>query len=446
MNSNSSKLRLCLWSVWLFALVTIYPVPHTIALRNLLLLIGLLGLAWNWRTNVAELLALLRDLAWLATAGWVLCALTAWIVFQSSFIAPLPTVALDRVRADWLMALLLLAIGAMVALRAGKRGALRALVLSLFAHMLFVAVFQSWQWHLNGNWSVGIVPFAERDYHSTLNGLFIALLLADRLSLLLAGNAPLNFSAGTTWWLLTFALGIDVLLKVRNGTAVSIALVIVGVGILFSNSELRKRWGARLVMALGFVILLGVISARTDVRWQRFIESVAVGIESNSPYWMTSDPNQLPPTPSGKPLEESAYARAAWGRQALEAIAMRPLGIGFGHDAFGRAIEARYGHKGMGSSHSGWLDFALANGIPGLALLLALGTVVVVAAWRQFRARVDGYALMLALTVFGYWLRCLLDGHLSGWRFTLFALIVGVLVGSSARRQSGNRVTECEPG
>lgn len=432
MNANISKLHVGLWSVWLFALVAIYPVPHTIALRNLLLAMGLVALAWRWRATLVELSVLWRNSAWLAKSGWTLAALTAWILVQSLFIAPLPAMALDRVRADWLMALLLLTIGAIVAMRAGKANALRVLVMALFGHVLLVAIFQGWQWFTIGQWLIGEVPFAARDYHSTLNGLLIALLLADRLSTQLAGRSPLDLSTRTRWGLLIAALGLDLLLMTRNGTVVSITLVATCVAILASDPEQRKRWRARLAVALGLAMLLGALSVRTDVRWQGFIESVAVGIESNSPYWMTSDPNQLPPTPSGKPLEISAYARAAWARQAVEAIARQPLGIGFGHDAFGRAIEARYGYKGMESSHSGWLDFALANGIPGLVQLLALGIAVVAEAWRRFRNQSDGYALLLLFTVLGYLMRCLLDGHLSGWRLTLFAFIVGVLIGTSA--------------
>lgn len=161
---------------------------------------------------------------------------------------------------------------------------------------------------------------------------------------------------------------------------------------------------------------------------------------------MTSDPNQLPSTPSGKPLEESAYARADWARQAVEAIARKPLGIDYGHDAFGRAVEMRYGHKGMGSSHSGWLDFALANGIPGLALLLALGIAVVADGWHRFRDRGDGYAPMLTITVFGHLLRCLLDGHLSGWRFALFALTLGIVIVSGISAATTSIQSSCDAG
>lgn len=91
----------------------------------------------------------------------------------------------------------------------------------------------------------------------------------------------------------------------------------------------------------------------------------------------------------------------------------------------------------MGSSHSGWLDIALGIGIPGLVLLIALGVATVVAGWRRFRCLGDGYSLLLVFTVSGYFLRCLLDGHFSGWRLALFTLIVGLLIGASAKMKEG---------
>lgn len=435
MNTDSLDTGSRIWPVWLFLLVAIYPVPHTIALRNLLLLIGLLGLAWRWRATSHALSTLWRQLTWLGASAWLLVALTVWIVIHALLIAPLPAMALDRARTDWLIPLLLLAIGATVAILSRNGDALRGLVIALACHIVLVVIFQCWQWLTLGHWPFGIVPFAERDYQSSLNGFLIALLLADRLSFLIVGRAPLNLSPRATWTSLITALGADVLLSARNGTLVSIVLLIVAVAILLADSRCRTRWGLRIALAVGFAALLGGVSVRNDARWNGFSESIVIGIESNSPFWMTGDPSQLPSTPSGNPLEQSAYARAAWARQAVEAIVRAPLGIGYGHDAFGRAVAEKYGHTGMGSSHSGWLDIALGIGIPGLALLLALGVATVVAGWRRFRYFGDGYSLLLALTVSGYFFRCLLDGHFSGWRLALFAMAVGLLIGTAAKEQ-----------
>jgi O-antigen ligase len=120
--------------------------------------------------------------------------------------------------------------------------------------------------------------------------------------------------------------------------------------------------------------------------------------------------------------------RAALAQQAVQAIVEHPLGLGFGRDGFGRAVELKYGDKGLVSSHSGWLDFALGTGLPGLALLLLTAGLAIRGGWRQFRQHEDAAGLMFSFLVGSYLLRCLLDGHLSGWRLGLFAFLCGVLV------------------
>ncbi|MCX7149253.1 MAG: hypothetical protein NTY05_07550, partial [Rhodocyclales bacterium] len=57
--------------------------------------------------------------------------------------------------------------------------------------------------------------------------------------------------------------------------------------------------------------------------------------------------------------------------------------------------------------------------------------------WRQFRQHDDVAGLMFSFLTGDYLLRCLLDGHLSGWRLGLFAFICGVLIAAmkNSRRQ-----------
>ncbi|MDZ4255422.1 MAG: O-antigen ligase family protein [Sulfuritalea sp.] len=405
------------WQAWLAAVVFVFPIPHTIALRNLLLLVGLLAVLATLRVARRSL----RRPA-LQPAAWALVAATAWLALHSIAVAPAPTLALDNLRGDWILPLLTAALAAYAAARVGPAQAIRAVVAALLAHLLWMFGWQLWLLLATGavaDGSKGIVPFGERDYHSTLAGFLLALLLGERMTAQSGGNG--FFAARPAWIGLGLVLLADVVLRVRNGTLVSVLLL-----------SLAALWMAphrsRFVLLLLVVASLGGASLALDSRWSGLKESLAVGWNSPSLYWQNGDPAIRPPTPSGAPLEESAYARAAWAHQAVQAIAAQPLGLGYGRDGFGRAIEAKYGYKGMVSSHSGWLDFALAAGLPGLALLLLSAALAMRGGWRQFRQHDDAAGLMFCLLVGGYLLRCLLDGHLSGWRLGLFAFLCGVLI------------------
>jgi hypothetical protein len=407
------------WQAWLAAVAFVFPIPHTIALRNLLLLAGVLALLASWRRAPRPVL-----LPALRPAAWGLVATTAWLVLQSITVAPAPTLALDNLRGDWIVPLLTAALAAYAAARIEARLAIRAVVAALLAQMLWMFGWQLWLLATTGavaDGSKGIVPFGERDYHSSLSGFLIALLLGERLAAQYSGARSAYFAAPQGWAGLGLALLADVALRVRNGTVVGVVLLVTA-----TVSIVRRQ--PRFLLLLLVVATLGGVSLARDSRWGGLKESLVTGWSSPSSYWRTGDQTQRPTTTSGADIEDSAYLRTAWAHQALLAIGEHPLGLGFGRDSFGRAIEKKFGEKGFVSSHSGWLDFALGAGLPGLALLLLSAGLAIRGGWRQFRQHDDPAGLMLSFLVGGYLLRCLLDGHLSGWRLGLFAFLCGTLI------------------
>lgn len=412
------------WQAWLAAVVFVFPIPDTIALRNLILAAGLVALAVGHRKSLPILAP------WLKPAAWWWLTLTAWIIFHSVAVAPAPTLALDQFRANWLLPLLLGALAAWAATQASREHIGQAATFALAAHMVWLLGWQFTLWLSGGGWPFKSTPFGAYDFQGTLNSYLLALLVADRVAWLSGRYSPLGLGVHVGWTLVLLTLISGIALQSRNSSLVSLALLAVGV-LAASNGQPRAR---RLVAAaIGIAVLIVAGSLKFDHRWQGLRESVVVGWSSKDTYWRTGNgepwQNIKPPaTPSGAPLETSAYLRIAWTRQSLEFLADHPFGIGFGHDAFGRAIELKYGHSGMGSSHSGWLDFVLGTGWPGLALLLATAGAALRCGWKEFRERQDAHALLLAFFVGGYMLRCLLDGHLSGWRLGLFAFITGVLI------------------
>lgn len=409
------------WQAWLAAIVFIFPIPHTIALRNMVLLIGLLALLATLRHAPRPPLP-----ATLMPAAWALLATTAWLLLHSLAVAPAPTIALDNLRGDWIVPLLTAVLAAYAAARMEPRQAVRAVVVALLAHMLWVLGWALWHRIADGPtwvWIAGRVPFAERDYQSTLNGFLFAVLLAERFAVLSGSRALALFPARLAWAALAVSLVADAILQTRNGTIVNAALLLMA-------TLWVSRHKPRFILLLFAVAMLGGASFVLDSRWSGLKESLALGWNSPSLFWLNDEHTPLPPTPSGAAIERSAYVRAAWAHQAVEAIGEHPLGFGFGRNSFGLAIESEYGDRGksMVSSHSGWLDFALGVGLPGLALLLLAAGLAIRGGWRQFRQHDDAAGLMFSFLVGSYLLRCLLDGHLSGWRLGLFAFLCGVLV------------------
>lgn len=410
---------LCLW---IAAVVAVIPIPHTIALRNLLLLIGFLSLLSRFRGSLP------RSVPWLKMSAWWLIALTAWIVFHTITVAPEPIQTLDQVRANWLVPILIAALAAWAAAQLQPSSATRAFTAALAAHMLFLLGWQLNLWMANGYWPIRLTPFGAYDYHGTINSFLLSLLLADRLALVLRRESPLALGRWLGWFLMLVSLLGDLGLQSRNSTLIDLAMFLVA-GLILLRSQYR-RWKFAVLLLFG-VAVIAYSSLKFNSRWEGFRESVVIGWSEPGEHWknLTSiDSSLWPKTASGNLIEESAFSRAAWARKSLDFLFDHPMGAGFGHDAFGRAMAREYGFSGLGSSHSGWLDFALGTGFIGLMLLLAVSVSTIYHGWRQFRDRGDGLALVIAFFVGGYLIRCLLDGHLSGWRLCLFGVICGVLI------------------
>lgn len=409
------------WAAWLAALVFITPIPHTIALRNALLFGGVLVLLAGLRRAPRPQPGRVMRPPLLA-----FIALSAWIVLHSLLLAAEPAIALGNLRGDWALPLLLAAVGAFVAARAPAGRAVQAALWALGAHMVWLVGWQVWLVLQGLPVGFGAVPFGERDYQSTLHNFLLSLLVAQTLAAGAAARVPLR-----NWGVLLATFAADALIRARNGTLVTLALSAAAAGLLALKSRQRRR----VLLVAGAVAALGVTSLSIDPRWSGLRESLDIGWHSSSMYWMNRS-GEVPRTSRGTPIEESAYMRAAWARQATDFIARHPFGTGFGRDAFGRGIAEVHGVPGWVSSHSGLLDFTLAVGWPGSLLLLLTAVLTVRAGWRQYADQGDPAGLMLSFLAGGYLLRILLDGHFSGWRLSLFALLLGVLLGSFRRRSA----------
>ena len=417
-----------------FAIYFVYPIPHTVALRYLLLGSLLSSSLWILARNPFPA-DCFRNLRPFRTSGLILLALSFWLLIQSAFISPLSKEALGMLRGDWLNSLIAVSIGLLAVLVCqsdDSRRPIHAATTALVLHILALFAYQIWIWAHNGTYPLGRTPFAEKDYHSMLVTTLSALILADMLSRSIIGRVihPLSWPALSG--ILVLSCIASVTLLARNAVIIN-ALLIVASGLIFVVIK-RKAFGQAVVPLMLVLFLaissLGWFGLQSDARWQGFSEAVTAAIDTkNNLAWLNTQEYPLPLMRNGKPVEESAYSRIAWAKVGVEQIAQYPLGLGYGHKAFGWAVNRSYhvqtGHE---SSHCGLLDFTLANGIPGLLLWLALSIALMATGWRAFMKQQSPAGLALAFSVSAYLVRCLVDGHLSGFRLAMYAFLIGLLV------------------
>jgi O-antigen ligase len=89
---------------------------------------------------------------------------------------------------------------------------------------------------------------------------------------------------------------------------------------------------------------------------------------------------------NGRTVNGSTYERTSWFIKGLYILVDHPLGSGFSWLAFGHYMSVEYPGSNVKKTHSGWLDFALGVGLPGLFLTWLAIFLILREAFVQLRA------------------------------------------------------------
>ncbi|MEW5942644.1 MAG: O-antigen ligase family protein [Pseudomonadota bacterium] len=411
----------------------IWPIPHTIAARNLLMLasLALLGcLAYKAKLGWPALYAELKMPARLGLAfiGWLLvCALV--ISSETSW-------SLGEIAGQWGKGLLALGIGVLgggLAIQ-GKLFSRNSLLLmvftALFAHVLYLGASDVVGFLGNGVLARRVSGLTEGpDKANYLTNMALAILAAEVFFRVTFHRRllPLNN------FLLVAAIGLtgfsSYIEGMRNGM-VAVLFLFASIGGLYWLENRQKMKTGLLVGSLaGLIAVVGIFgyaSFKADQRWQTLFQTIPVALDTaHNKAWLDFQKYPLPTLADGRPVEVSAYLRAAWFKEGVVALMEHPLGIGFGRNAFGHAIKEKYG-EGGGHSHSGLLDLAIGTGIPGMLLWLGFLLSLLYLAARRYFQHKNPYALILFFLVTGYSARMVVDSIIRDHMLEQFMFLVGM--------------------
>lgn len=414
------------------ALMFVWPIPHTIALRNVLLAAALGVCAYLAGKTENPLGAL-----WQAKvpALWY-AALTIWIVVGALFLSKETAWSLSEIGGQWLKGLAALALGVCAALAAGRQGVLSGprLVLvvfaALFAHVLYLGASDVVGFLGNGVLARRVSGLTEGpDKANYLTNMALAILAAEvffrvtfRRQLLPLNNFLLVAAIGLTG----FSSYIE---GMRNGMVAALFLFASIGGLYWLENRQKMKTGLLVGSLAGLIAVVGVFgyaSFKADQRWQTLFQTIPVALDTeHNKTWLNFNKYPLPTLADGRPAEVSAYLRAAWFKEGVVALMEHPLGIGFGRNAFGHAIKEKYG-EGGGHSHSGLLDLAIGTGIPGMLLWLGFLLSLLYLAARRYFQHKNPYALILFFLVTGYSARMVVDSIIRDHMLEQFMFLVGM--------------------
>jgi hypothetical protein len=433
---SSARSPFFVWSglVLLTALMAVWPLQHIIALRYLLLGLGLIWSLSGWAVygsrREAGRLPLLVPLS--------LLLLTVWMYVQVFGWALAPDKVLSEIDGQWLVTLSSFAIGLSAAYLLPQQrrllGRLLFVVLAVNVWALVGLDLVHWLQHgslmrrYGGLESINPLAMADDspDKASYVTNMYFAFLLAE-LVLRRAGRSMLGL--GYTAIGVFFAVGLlaTYIEDMRNGIAALGLMVLLAVVLLIAVAP-RERRGRETVFAT-LILLLGAIPLGYVVshqeRWRTLMATVPIALDTqHNREWLIGGEPRLP---NGQPTSASNYQRIAWAKEAWVVLMHNPLGVGYQRQAFGYGVDALYKTDmahGM-HSHSGILDLADGVGIPGLALWVTFIVATWFSALAAFRRRLIVSAAFVLFVVFDFSARSVVDSIFRDHMWQQFMFLAG---------------------
>lgn len=412
----------------------VWPIPDTIALRYLLMASGLAILApaaFRHRADFINLHTLRMPLTWLS-------ALTIWIIAGATLVSPEPSWSLSEIRGQWLTGLAALLLGFLAASpwisrrTAPARLLMGVVFAGLLVHVLYVDYLGLAQLVLAGTLPRRVAGLTEgMDKSNYLTNMLMAFLLAETFFRASFGKRTLPLSSSLLAAIMVATLFSSYLEAVRNGM---IGLIIMSLSLtglyLYENRGRHSsfRLGLTLFAIIATAGIFSALYAQSDPRWKSFLETVPIALDTeHHKAWLDRERHPYPTLADGTPVQASNYERVAWIKEGMLLIADHPLGIGYGRNAFGHALHAKYGVAGVGHSHSGLIDLGVGTGIPGMLLWLGFIGALLHLAWKRYSDYKNYYALVLLFVVAGFFSRMLVDSINRDHMLQQFLFLVGLL-------------------
>jgi hypothetical protein len=186
----------------------------------------------------------------------------------------------------------------------------------------------------------------------------------------------------------------------KNGILINVILMLLFLGHVLIFTNYTKYKFAALFVLIG---VLGVIIARhveQSPGWSTLFQDAALAWQVDDfDNWQSTATKGLPPGVSAG----NTYERVAWIAVGIQLLAERPWGFGLVNNSFDQLLTyLNIAHITSAQTHTGWVDWALAFGLPGLMLL---GFIVLYilknTLWSKSQNASIAFWVTLAITIMG---------------------------------------------
>jgi hypothetical protein len=400
-------------------LLVIWPISGTIAFRNILLVLGCLtSLGWLFFVRPKIPMRLVIVIIFLL-------AIPLWMWLLYLFIPTDTVFQRYDLMGTWLRVLLatIMAFGLGLMLKENSFFNLGLFIIWALLAIIFFIWYLIAAWHSQAlllddfraffKYKMAVVYFIMWPClysYSVLHGFYLNI---NFLSNLKIKNL---FSVGAAVLLLMICWINFLVARTLNGIIVAgMVGIVLLIFIYFKNIKRNYKLLTVCIICTIFIPFFSYIQYdRIYDKKFRYLFSdmqIAIQIEKYSS-WQRDPTLGAPRNPSderGRIVHESTYERSAWFVKGLQLLNEHPLGAGFTNLPFRYYMLLENPNSNVTKTHSGWLDFALGVGIPGLvALWLVIAIVsqhsIKIIVNRSGANQIKSTALLVIWTLVGTWL------------------------------------------
>jgi len=396
-----------------FFLMLIWVLPNTIALRHFLLAIGAISgfflIKENW-SNFKNLRCQLIPL-------YAILGLFLWVGIHYCFFSLNPVLELSEIKGLWLRTILgsLMAVGLGVAL-IQFQDLRKYFYVSVFAVPVINILAYLYDSYLHGgliNPNTFIFFLFAKIETAYFGGIAASVSVASIIYFVINNNEAKRYQQ-----IFLFALGLllvllsAVLSNTKNGVLIAMLLcMLLAVVIFFHSFFYAKRKNTKI---LGIVIVAFILISSGFVwhaqkqlatrGWNTVFQDtqLAMDIDKNTQWQYAEGSRPLPLNSAGLPPAVNTYSRVAWATVGVRLISQYPLGYGSINQSFnGLQSYLNIYHEHTGQTHSGWIDFGLGFGLPGLFLIfLGIFSIIVLSLLRPARLNLIAATICVMLLPF----------------------------------------------
>jgi hypothetical protein len=376
------------------ALLWIWVLPNTIALRHALLAVGCISgifLISNYWHELSSSKIILMPLC-------LLVLLFIWVGIHYSFFSLNPELELSEIKGLWIRSIAgcIMAVGFGISLCQHKE-LRKYFYISIFAVPLINVASYFYDCFLTGKFLMpsNFIKFYFAKIETAYFGGIAAAVAVANLIYLLSRKVEKKTYSLIALYIFGMALVLfsNMLSSTKNGIAISMGLCLLLSVVILVKSFMSIRGSKKvaiIVLAL-LVIMVTLIGyghkSSAYKGWDTIFEDVKVALDiDKNTQWQSREGSVTAPLNSlGVPAALNTYSRFAWIAVGTRLIKQHPLGYGSVNQSFnGMQSYAEIYHEHTGQVHSGWVDFGLAFGLPGLTFIfLALITIILLGLRQQ---------------------------------------------------------------